>query len=61
MEVLEEMARNYEPKRRRYDGEDGELLRKVASQDVTEMTFREILSQHVEQVISLTYLLRFTL
>ncbi|XP_008782884.2 DNA topoisomerase 6 subunit B [Phoenix dactylifera] len=50
MEVLEEMARNYEPKRPRYDGEDGELLRKVASQDITEMTFREILSQHVEQV-----------
>lgn len=50
MEVLEEMARNYEPKRPRYDGEDGELLRKVASQDITEITFREILSQHVEQV-----------
>lgn len=50
MEVLEEMAQHHEPKRPRYDGEDGELLRKVASQDITEMTFREILSQHVEQV-----------
>ncbi|KAJ8497209.1 hypothetical protein OPV22_007761 [Ensete ventricosum] len=50
MDVLEEMAQNYEPKRQRYDKEDDELLNKVASKEITEMTFGESLSQYVEQV-----------
>ncbi|RRT55979.1 hypothetical protein B296_00042659 [Ensete ventricosum] len=53
MDVLEEMAQNYEPKRQRYDKEDDELLNKVASKEITEMTFGESLSQYVEQVIVL--------
>ncbi|XP_064973717.1 DNA topoisomerase 6 subunit B-like isoform X3 [Musa acuminata AAA Group] len=50
MEVLEEMAQNYEPKRQRYDKEDDELLNKIASKEITETTFGESLSQYVEQV-----------
>ncbi|XP_064961098.1 DNA topoisomerase 6 subunit B isoform X4 [Musa acuminata AAA Group] len=50
MDVLEEMAQNYEPKRQRYDKEDDELLNKIASNEITEATFGESLSQYVEQV-----------
>ncbi|XP_064989490.1 DNA topoisomerase 6 subunit B-like isoform X3 [Musa acuminata AAA Group] len=50
MDVLEEMAQNYEPKRQRFDKEDDELLNKIASKEITEMTFGESLSQYVEQV-----------
>ncbi|CAL9758698.1 unnamed protein product [Musa acuminata subsp. burmannicoides] len=50
MDVLEEMAQNYEPKRQRYDKEDDELLNKIASKEITEATFGESLSQYVEQV-----------
>ncbi|CAL9079787.1 unnamed protein product [Musa acuminata var. zebrina] len=50
MDVLEEMAQNYEPKRQRYDKEDDELLNKIASKEITETTFGESLSQYVEQV-----------
>lgn len=51
MEVLNEMASGPESKRQRYNGEDAELLKKVASQDITEVTFRENLAQHVEKVM----------
>ncbi|THU59228.1 hypothetical protein C4D60_Mb03t22750 [Musa balbisiana] len=50
MDVLEEMAQNYEPKRQRYDKEDDELLNKIASKEITETTLGESLSQYVEQV-----------
>lgn len=52
MEVLEQMAHNRESKRQRYDKEDEELLDKVASEEITEKTLKECLTQHVEQVIS---------
>lgn len=52
MDVLEEMAQNYEPKRQRYDKEDDELLNKIASKEITETTLGESLSQYVEQVMS---------
>ena len=52
MEVLNEMASDHESKRQRYNGEDAELLKKVASQDITEVTLRENLAQYVEQVNS---------
>ncbi|KAK8936531.1 DNA topoisomerase 6 subunit B [Platanthera zijinensis] len=48
--VLEEMARDEEPKRRRYEGKDAELLQKVASEEITEITLRDNLIQHVEKV-----------
>lgn len=50
METLVEIADQSPPKRPRYDKEDEELLEKVNSQEVTEMTFRDCLTQHVEQV-----------
>lgn len=50
METLVEIADESPPKRLRYDKEDEELLEKVNSQEVTEMTFRDCLTQHVEQV-----------
>ncbi|OAY68721.1 DNA topoisomerase 6 subunit B [Ananas comosus] len=50
MEVLEQMAHNRESKRQRYDKEDEELLDKVASEEITEKTLKECLTQHVEQV-----------
>lgn len=49
-QVLEEMTHNNEPKRQRYEGKDAELLQKVASQEITEMTLRDNLTQHVEKV-----------
>ncbi|KAF0909784.1 hypothetical protein E2562_000105 [Oryza meyeriana var. granulata] len=50
METLGEIADESPPKRPCYDKEDEELLEKVNSQEVTEMTFRDCLTQHVEQV-----------
>lgn len=50
METLGEIADDSPPKRPRYDKEDEELLEKVNSEEVTEMTFRDCLTQHVEQV-----------
>ncbi|CAD6225524.1 unnamed protein product [Miscanthus lutarioriparius] len=50
METLVEIADQSPPKRPRYDKEDEELLEKVNSEEVTEMTFRDCLTQHVEQV-----------
>uniref|UniRef100_A0A0A9HXS0 Uncharacterized protein n=1 Tax=Arundo donax TaxID=35708 RepID=A0A0A9HXS0_ARUDO len=50
METLVEIADESPPKRPRYDKEDEELLEKVNSQEVTEMTLRDCLTQHVEQV-----------
>ncbi|RLM87298.1 DNA topoisomerase 6 subunit B [Panicum miliaceum] len=50
METLVEIADESPPKRPRYDKEDEELLEKINSQEVTEMTFKDCLTQHVEQV-----------
>jgi hypothetical protein len=50
METLGEIADESPPKRPRYDKEDEELLEKINSEEVTEMTFRDCLTQHVEQV-----------
>jgi hypothetical protein len=50
METLVEIADESPPKRLRYDKEDEELLEKINSQEVTEMTFKDCLTQHVEQV-----------
>lgn len=50
METLVDVADESPPKRPRYDKEDEELLEKINSQEVTEMTFKDCLTQHVEQV-----------
>lgn len=50
METLVEIADESPPKRPRYDKEDEELLEKINSEEVTEMTFKDCLTQHVEQV-----------
>ncbi|CAM0950876.1 unnamed protein product [Alopecurus aequalis] len=50
METLGEIADESPPKRARYDKEDEELLEKINSEEVTEATFRDCLTQHVEQV-----------
>ncbi|KAF8712038.1 hypothetical protein HU200_028870 [Digitaria exilis] len=50
METLVEIADESPPKRPRYDKEDEELLEKITSEEVTEMTFKDCLTQHVEQV-----------
>ena len=50
METLVEIADESPPKRPRYDKEDEELLEKINSQEVTETTFKDCLTQHVEQV-----------
>ena len=48
METLGEIADESPPKRPRYDKEDEELLAKINSEEVTEMTFKDCLTQHVE-------------
>ncbi|XP_072995567.1 DNA topoisomerase 6 subunit B [Typha latifolia] len=50
MEVLQQMAHDPEAKQLHSDKEDDEILKKVASQEISEMTLRECLTQHVEQV-----------
>lgn len=49
-EVLKEMSRSHATKKRRYEGKDAELLKQVSTHIVTELTLREKLAQHVEQV-----------
>lgn len=44
------MAQFHVSKKKRYEGDDAELLKKVSGQLVTKETLREKLSQHVEQV-----------
>ncbi|XP_058203016.1 DNA topoisomerase 6 subunit B isoform X2 [Rhododendron vialii] len=48
--VLQEMARSHAAKRKRYEGEDAELLKKVSVRSITKETLSEKLAQHVEQV-----------
>ncbi|OWM73475.1 hypothetical protein CDL15_Pgr026574 [Punica granatum] len=47
---LKEMAELHASKKRRYEGEDAELLSKVSTRLITKDTFRQKLAQHVEQV-----------
>lgn len=49
------MVNSHESKRQRYSEEDSELLGKIESQDITDVTFREKLAQHVEQVLSVLF------
>ncbi|KAG5566226.1 hypothetical protein RHGRI_001986 [Rhododendron griersonianum] len=49
-DVLQEMARSHAAKRKRYEGEDAELLKKVSVRSITKETLSEKLAQHVEQV-----------
>ncbi|KAM7497260.1 hypothetical protein LguiA_021674 [Lonicera macranthoides] len=49
-DVLKEMTQMHASKKIKYDGEDAELLRKVAARLITKETLREKLAQHVEQV-----------
>lgn len=52
-DILEKISQNKETKRHRYEAEDNELLEKVSSQEITEISLRDRLTQHVEQVIIL--------
>ncbi|KAI0502351.1 hypothetical protein KFK09_017299 [Dendrobium nobile] len=49
-QILEEMTRDNEPKRQRYDEKDAELLAKIESEQITEKTLRDNLTQHIEKV-----------
>ncbi|KAH7684331.1 DNA topoisomerase VI subunit B protein [Dioscorea alata] len=49
-DILEKISQNKEAKRHRYEAEDNELLEKVSSQEITEISLRDHLTQHVEQV-----------
>lgn len=44
------MADGYEKKRKRYDGDEEEIIKKVAKKEITEAILKEKLTQHVEQV-----------
>ncbi|XP_037495936.1 DNA topoisomerase 6 subunit B isoform X1 [Jatropha curcas] len=49
-DVLREMAQSHASKRRCYEEEDAEILRKVSAGSITKDTLREKLAQHVEKV-----------
>uniref|UniRef100_A0A2P2LAL6 DNA topoisomerase 6 subunit B n=2 Tax=Rhizophora mucronata TaxID=61149 RepID=A0A2P2LAL6_RHIMU len=49
-EVLREMAQLHSLKKKRYEEEDSEILKKVSAHLITKETLRERLSEHVEQV-----------
>ncbi|XP_057250550.1 DNA topoisomerase 6 subunit B isoform X2 [Beta vulgaris subsp. vulgaris] len=49
-EVLKEAAQLHASKKRKYDGEDAEILGKVATRALTTETLKEKLARHVEQV-----------
>lgn len=51
-EVLKEAAQLHASKKRKYDGEDAEILGKVATRALTTETLKEKLARHVEQVRS---------
>ncbi|KAJ4755073.1 DNA topoisomerase 6 subunit B [Rhynchospora pubera] len=52
MEVMEQIANEDEGSKRhkKYEKDDEDLIKKVASEQVTEVTLRDCLTQHVEQV-----------
>lgn len=45
------MSRLHAAKKKRYDANDADLLKKVSSEIITKETLSEKLAQHVEQVI----------
>ncbi|KAK4772582.1 hypothetical protein SAY86_014357 [Trapa natans] len=49
-DVLKEMAQSHVSKKKRFEGEDAELLSKVSARSITKDTLSEKLAQHVEQV-----------
>ncbi|KAK4760520.1 hypothetical protein SAY87_005413 [Trapa incisa] len=49
-DVLKEMAQSHVSKKKRFEGEDAELLSKVSARLITKDTLSEKLAQHVEQV-----------
>ncbi|XP_021863172.1 DNA topoisomerase 6 subunit B [Spinacia oleracea] len=49
-EVLREAAQLHASKKRKYEGEDAEILKKVATRALTTETLKEKLARHVEQV-----------
>lgn len=49
-DVLKEMAHSHATKKKRYEAEDAELLRKVSSRVITKDTLSEKLAQYVEKV-----------
>ncbi|THG22979.1 hypothetical protein TEA_008401 [Camellia sinensis var. sinensis] len=49
-DVLKEMALSHASKKRRYQDEDADLLKKVSARLITKNTLAEKLAQHVEQV-----------
>lgn len=58
-DVLKEMAQGRDKKRRHYEGEEDEILKKVATREITEATLREKLAQHVEQVKYLKFIFSY--
>lgn len=44
------MGDSYEKKRKRYEGDEEEIIKKVAKKEITEAILKEKLTQHVEQV-----------
>ncbi|XP_021728920.1 DNA topoisomerase 6 subunit B-like isoform X1 [Chenopodium quinoa] len=49
-DVLKEAAQLHASKKRKYEGEDAEILRKVSTRALTTETLKEKLARHVEQV-----------
>lgn len=49
-DVLKEAAQFHASKKRKYEGEDAEILRKVSTRALTAETLKEKLARHVEQV-----------
>ena len=52
-DVLREMAQLHASKKKRYEDEDADVLRKVSTHSITKQTLTEKLAKHVEQVSSL--------
>lgn len=49
-DVLREMAQLHASKKKRYEDEDADVLRKVSTHSITKQTLSEKLAKHVEQV-----------
>ncbi|GLU24169.1 hypothetical protein SLE2022_401250 [Rubroshorea leprosula] len=49
-DVLKEMAKSHSSKKKRFEDEDTDILRKVSAQLITKETLKEKLAQHVEKV-----------
>lgn len=49
-DVLKEMAKQHASKKKRYEEQDADILRKVSARLITKEALREKLAQHVEQV-----------